>query len=106
VQAQRKQAHLRHADQRQRVAEPPLVRTHVDHRLQQPQAVVERRFRVGDVVGDRQRQPRKVRLQQQVRLGVRVVAVGRVHGPADLATEREVELVLVVPHLHTPITLM
>lgn len=47
----------------------PAPRTH----LQDAQRVVQHRFGVGDVVGDGQRRPPQVRLQQQVGLGVRVV---------------------------------
>ena len=94
--------HLHEVHGAQRGREPPRVRRDVDHRLEDAHGLVDHSLGVRDVVAHGQLEPEKVRLEQKVGFGVRIVGEARVHGvPARrLHASRElgVHLVFVVSH--------
>ena len=94
--------HLHEVHGAQRGGEPSRVRRDVDHRLEDAHGLVDHSLGVRDVIAHGQLQPEKVRLEQQVGFGVRIVGEARVHGvPArrlNASRQLGVHLILVVSH--------
>eukprot|EP00962_Isochrysis_galbana_P035030 scaffold11940_cov106-Isochrysis_galbana.AAC.9 len=89
--------HLREVHCAERRVQPAGIGRDVNHCLQHAERLVKDRLQVGHVVRHGERCPRKVGLEQQLRLDMGRVERALVDGPGQGAGQRRVHMLLVVP---------